>query len=662
MSFDVHETEEKTVRFFRKTISFIKTMVRSTLETIENYIRRRTKHLPEHMPMRRNEVIEAIFEQPRYQEFLHQFAQESGINIQHVEDTFRKYLREIAADLNYMTVPFWDSLLRWVFETIYEGLEIDEASLEKVRPLMQKYPVVFVPNHRSHIDYLLLSYVFYNQRMPMPHICAGVNLSFWPLGPVFRKSGAFFIRRSYEGNKLYRNAIQAYMEQLVRNRECMEFFIEGTRSRTGKLLSPRLGVLSALVQSYWNGAAGHENGDVYFVPTAVTYESILEEQGYADERFGASKKDESFWDLLKLRKHLKKKKGKVYVRWGEPISLKAFFDGGKSGADDDGVAKKEKIRQLAFDITYGINKSTVVTPSSLTAAALLTHTGRAIEEKDLQKKISRYLDYLQSKNCPLSDVLKKYPERSIQEALKTYANDRLLESYRPGSLEDGGTLFHISEGKHALLDYYKNSSIHFFVSVGVLATILRTIAREGQPVSLREIEEDYAFLQDLFQYEFTFSRRQSLQTHLEKLLQYLEKKEWLRLDPEKASVTLLPGSLEQLHLYSDPIHAFFESYYTLWKTLPLLGQRRWESKELLLFLRQRGRILYLKDEVQHLESINKFTYQNALFIFRDLGFLTETKEGLGKKKRTYYTCRGDGALVGQKIEEFLKASQRPDYK
>jgi glycerol-3-phosphate O-acyltransferase len=189
--------------------------------------------------------------------------------------------------------------------------------------------------------------------------------------------------------------------------------------------------------------------------------------------------------------------------------------------------------------------------------------------------------------------------------------------------------------------------------MGVLATILN--AGETDKVPLRRVEEDYTFLQDLFQYEFTFSRRQALRSHLEKLIEYLEKKELVRF--EDNVIQLLPDSRAKLELFSSPLTNFFEGYYLLWRTLSRLGQRRWESKELLQFIQERGRILFLKEEIDHPESISKFTLQNALTAFRDLGLLLEEKEGWDKKKKTFYSLKGPGDVVGTKLRNFLRKNQ-----
>ncbi|QQR80712.1 MAG: 1-acyl-sn-glycerol-3-phosphate acyltransferase [Deltaproteobacteria bacterium] len=508
-----HSKDPWEVRLSRVVKQFTSLTLRfwgNMLKEVENYLRRKSKQFPINPPKGRHAIINAVLDKTHHQDYLKSFSQESGMALDNIEKTFRDYLYEISADMNYLAFPFWDTLLTWVFDTIYEGLVFSEESLDMIRKVIAGKPVVFVSNHRSHMDYLILSYIFYRHQIPMPHICAGTNLSFWPLGPIFRKSGAFFIRRSYEGNKLYSYAVQAYMEEMIREKSCLEFFIEGGRSRTGKMLPPKMGILSAIVQAQLKGA----DEDVVMIPTSVNYESVLEEKNYMNEQSGASKKTESFWDLFSLKQYLKSKKGKVYIDFGDPLSLKDFLRKETFKSTDKKEQTKETVNELAYELTYGINKSSTVTTSSLVAMALLTHEKRSIPQLEVDQKVDLYLDYLRFKSSHLSDPLERYPSNAVRESLKNYSRSHLIHSLHDDEI--GEQLYTIPSEKKLLLDYYKNTSLHFFVSIGVLSTILLSVPPNGQ-ISFKIIEEVFSFVQNLFQYEFMFSRRRSLRDHLEKI-------------------------------------------------------------------------------------------------------------------------------------------------
>lgn len=619
---DYSTFERKVLDFFQQMASSARALLKGFASALRNYIRRKTRFVPSVLPKGRREMIECILERHHTQDFLQNFARECGMSLDHVDETFRGYLREIVSDLNYVSIAFWDFLLTWVFETIYEGLDIDHAALERLRPHIGARPVVFVPNHRSHTDYLILSYVLHDRAIPVPHICAGTNLSFWPLGAIFRKSGAFFIRRSYEGNKLYAAAVQAYVEELLREKALVEFFIEGSRSRTGKLLPPKMGILSSVVKGFERLASESAVDDILIVPTSFTYESVLEDKSYLEEQAGATKKAESFWDLFRLQKYLRKSRGKVYIRFGDPISLKEYLP------SSEGESEREQIHSLAYEITYGINKSSVVTPAALAATVLLTQPRRAIPAKTLYERVDHYLDYLKYKECRLSEPLQKYQSLAIREAVRDYVRNHLVQEFY--DFEE--PLYRVIEDKRLLLDYYKNTSVHFFVSLGVLSTVL-TAAPESH-IPRMQAEEDFLFLRDILQCEFTFSSRQGVVTHMDRVLEYLVNRGWTRV--EGSELIVPPEARTDLEAFVSPIRNFLESYAVVWKTLPSLGTRRWEDRELQRFLQDRGRVLYLREEISRPESVNTFTFHNALISFRDRGLLKEEVEGWGRRKRTFY--------------------------
>src|SRR4029079_278533 len=202
-----------------------------------------------------------------------------------------------------------------IWPRIFQGL--DYRGLERVMECVKQHPVVLVPCHRSHFDYLILTYIFHINYLSPPHIAAGINLSFWPMGPLFRGAGAFFIRRTFEDNELYKMVFRKYLTFLIREGYTQEFFIEGGRSRTGKILTPKLGMLSAIVNTFVDGV----RRDLYLVPVSIHYGRIPEEETYRREKAGEAKQRESLRALLSARSVLKHRYGTAYVSYAEPISL-----------------------------------------------------------------------------------------------------------------------------------------------------------------------------------------------------------------------------------------------------------------------------------------------------------------------------------------------------
>ncbi len=236
-----------------------------------------------------------------------------------VQKEARKYLDEIAADYSDFYIELWDKALTWLWNNVYDGVVVDREGLVRVRDISRRMPCVIIPCHRSHIDYLLLSYVFYKHNIPLPFVAAGTNLMFWPLGYVFRKAGAFFIRRTFGGNFLYRQVMETYIKTLLGLGYPLEFFIEGGRSRTGKMVMPKYGMLSMVIQANMD-----RHRDLAIIPVFIGYDRVMEEKAYLQELGGAAKEKERATSVIKSRKLLDKRYGRVYVNVGEPIYMRTL--------------------------------------------------------------------------------------------------------------------------------------------------------------------------------------------------------------------------------------------------------------------------------------------------------------------------------------------------
>src|SRR5206468_3970005 len=235
------------------------------------------------------------------------------------------------------------------------------------------HPVVLVPCHRSHFDYLILSYIFHTNYLSPPHIAAGINLSFWPMGPLFRGAGAFFIRRTFEDNELYKMVFRKYLTFLIREGYTQEFFIEGGRTRTGKILTPKLGMLSTILNAFVQGV----RRDLYFVPISIHYGRIPEEEAYKREVAAEEKQRESLWALLRARSVLKRRYGTVYVSYADPISLNAVLGPARERfaaglGDPEGEEEKRRfIQRLGFRLLRAVNDAAVAGATAVSATALL---------------------------------------------------------------------------------------------------------------------------------------------------------------------------------------------------------------------------------------------------------------------------------------------------
>ncbi|NNK85638.1 MAG: hypothetical protein HKO91_08825 [Desulfobacterales bacterium] len=282
------------------------------------------------------ELKESILTNERFQQFMTSHSKSRHIPLREVRKNADEYLDEIAAKYSPGLIKIAEVLVGWFLRMMFEDVMVNADDLARVKTMSQKGPLILIPNHKSHIDYLILSYLLYQHNMPCPHIAAGKNLSFWPMGPLFRGGGAFFIRRTFRGAVLYSKVFSEYIFKLLQEGFNIEFFIEGGRSRTGKLIMPKLGLLSILLDAYKNKSCE----DMIFAPIYIGYDRVIEETAYLDELEGGQKEKENFLQVIKARKFLKNRYGKIYIQFSDPISINDLLaQHGSSLAD---MQSKEK--------------------------------------------------------------------------------------------------------------------------------------------------------------------------------------------------------------------------------------------------------------------------------------------------------------------------------
>jgi glycerol-3-phosphate O-acyltransferase len=350
----------------------------------------------------REELKESILTSGRFQRFMDTYAEKRNISIQEVHRKADALIEEIAANFKPAFIKIAAAIVAWITRTMFDGVATNHEVLNKVKSMSHKGPLVLIPCHKSHIDYLILDYVLYHNNMQVPHIAAGKNLSFWPMGPLFRSGGAFFLRRSFGGAVLYSRVFAEYIHKLLEEGYHIEQFIEGGRSRTGKLLMPKLGLLSILVSAFKSGACE----DMIIVPIYIGYDRIIEEKSYLHELGGGQKEAENFFQVIRARKFLKKRYGKIYIQFHEPISLNQLLS--RYNQPLGQMTAKEKnalIRNLGHRVLNAINRVTVVTPHAVVASAILNFSKETFSFSELLDVHAIYLKYLTVQNDKLADTL-----------------------------------------------------------------------------------------------------------------------------------------------------------------------------------------------------------------------------------------------------------------
>ncbi|MFN7134519.1 MAG: 1-acyl-sn-glycerol-3-phosphate acyltransferase, partial [Myxococcales bacterium] len=426
-------------------------------------------------------------------------ADEKKVPVQSVRRDAVRYLREIASKPSVWVIGVARHVLSWVFNRIYDGIEVDEQGLERALNVSREAPVVFCPSHKSHVDYLVMSWVLVERGISPPLVAAGANLSFFPLGTFLRRGGAFFLRRTFKGNKTYAAAFRAYVKKLMREGYSQEFFIEGGRSRTGKLLSPKLGMVAFEVEAFLDGA----QDDVYFVPMAIDYEKVVEAREYASELSGGEKKPESIKSLLNAPRVLTARYGRIYLSFEEPISLKDFLvaRAGSLAAYDE-EKRRAAVRALAQRVTFGISRASTVTPAALLAAALLAHRRRGVTSREVGSRIQFLRQLAAREGARLSKVMEQAPSDPttigpINEVLRMFMEDGWVRCQVVG----GDAIYSVPDDRRLSLAFYKNNLVHLAVSRSLVAAAVLSLGGKGPTA---EVADRALFLSRLLKLEFMF--------------------------------------------------------------------------------------------------------------------------------------------------------------
>jgi glycerol-3-phosphate O-acyltransferase len=375
----------------------------------------------------------------------------------------RKHAVEIAANYSEAFVRFMSMALGWLWNRLYDGVEFEHV--EKLAEIGDGAEIIYVPCHRSHMDYLLLSYVIYRKGFAVPHVAAGINLNLPVIGRFLRKGGAFFLRRTFKGDALYAVVFAKYLGFMMARGHSLEYFIEGGRSRTGRLLSPRTGMLTMTVRAYFRDP----KRPVVFMPVYFGYERIVEGRTYIGELSGQPKEKESVFGLIKATVAvLRSKLGKVHVNLGQPISLDDLMcrhnpewrRAGLQGCEPRAGWLEGVVGDLAARINIEINAAAAVTPISLVATAVLTTPRQALAETELKQQLELYQRLLRHYG-PLVTI----PTETGAQMIHYAEGFGLLERQR----HPLGDIMRMNAENAVLATYYRNNILHLFAMPSLLA-------------------------------------------------------------------------------------------------------------------------------------------------------------------------------------------------
>lgn len=499
----------------------------------------------------RQAMFNKLLELPSILEAIKDEAKSKNISEEKAAQEAEKILNEIAANVNYEGLRVADRFLRWLWNKLYQGIDVQNA--DRVRKLaLEGHEIVYVPCHRSHIDYLLLSYLLYHQGLVPPHIAAGINLNFWPVGAMFRRGGAFFIRRTFKGNRLYSTIFREYLAELFHRGYPVEYFIEGGRSRTGRLLAPKTGMMSMTLQALLQ----RQTRPISVVPVYVGYEHVLEVDTYAKELRGAAKEKENAGLVLRVIKKLRNL-GQAYVNFGEPITLSNFLNQHYPEWKEN-IQHEERpqwfnqaVDSVSHQVMININKAAAVNAMNLTGTALLSSRQRALSKEQLLEQLESYQQFLQ--NVPYSQdivVPQESPEKMLEHILTLERVGIIIEK------DNFGEIVRLERNAAVLMTYYRNNIQHLFVLPSLVASIVLHYEAIQKPLVLEAVSKIYPFLKnELF---LSFSQEE-LQERINQIIAEFERQQVVKCNANMLSIN--KPRVRMLQLWSSGVREILQRYY-----------------------------------------------------------------------------------------------------
>ena len=436
-----------------------------------------------------------VLQDERFQAALRELATEQQRDYAEVEQTARKCLDELAVRPADRYLSWIAALSQFMYTRSFEReFDVNKDALEELKELSRTHPMVFLWSHKSHLDGFVFTRSLYDASFrPQPLIFAGVNMNFAGFGALAKHSGAIFLRRSFRGDGVYKLVLRYFIDYLASRRVPLSWSIEGTRSRTGKLLPPKLGLINWVMDAYKHASIE----DALFVPVAISFDQIPEMDDYIAMQHGVPKRKESLKWFIDYIAGMKSNYGKVYVRFAEPISLSESVPVSNNPDADDNDSQAQK---LAFEICNRIEHIIPITLTDLVTLVLLAANGRALDAEQIWRQAADIVDLIERGQLPTAGDLCMHNVDELQTRLQSLTATGLLKCFADGA----APVYLITPGRQLAAAYYRNTIVHYFLSGALAETAL---VSAGFDPSGQSFMNALMRLRDLFKFEFTFKSK-----------------------------------------------------------------------------------------------------------------------------------------------------------
>ncbi|WP_315772602.1 glycerol-3-phosphate 1-O-acyltransferase [Rhodococcoides kroppenstedtii] len=561
-------------------------------------------------------VVEELTERSQFRRDLAELSKSVNTPLAEVRARVHKILDEMVATENKQAVELWGQLGAF-FSRAYR-VEVDDESLTALRELDKSYPLVFLPNHRSYLDPLVLRPALLDQGLPLNHVMGGINVGFWPIGPLAKRSGVVLIQRKFSDD-VYKWTLRQYMSFLLSKKFNLEWYIEGGRSRTGKLRPPRFGLLTYLVDALETSTAA----DAYLVPTSITYDRLHEVGAMTAEMHGAQKQAEGIRMAIDYVRAQGKIRGTVYLRFGTPMSVRAFLE--------EHEDKRVAVQRAALAVSHAINEATPVTPAALVAMAMLGTEDRALDMAEMCGVIDPLAHYIRLRGLPTAGGVDLTDRAVVTAALRTQVTAGVVTRFDDGP----EPLYLLAQDKHLVASFFRNNTIHFFVmrAIGELV-VLRTEDCPQGVAGADDLWRSALELRDLLKFEFFFGDKREFGARLEAEVDLIDPGWRDRLDTPGYAVSTLER--QPFHLAHRVLQPIFEAYQVVADRLVLADPNvEFDKAAFLTECLGVAHSRRLRQELDHSEAISNELFDTALQLADNRGILNSEAPDVRERREQF---------------------------
>ncbi len=545
-------------------------------------------------------VAESMLANRGYNEAVEQLAVEEGKTKSELMEEAAEYMKEMISVPRTFWLDFYARFNNFCLGLGYEDkIVYDQGDVEDLRGIVRDHPSLLLWTHKTYLDGMVVPKVMYENDFPMPHMFGGANLSFAGLGFLVRRSGGIFIRRSFQDNKLYKITLRQYIGYLMEKRFPMNWAFEGTRSRMGKLMPPRYGLLKYVLEA----CHATDARNIHIVPVSISYDLIRDVEEYATEQTGMGKGPESLRWFIGYVRSLARPMGKVYMDIGEPVVLE------KAPDPDDSLA----LSKIAFEVAVEANRVTPITFPSLVTMSLLGAAPKALTEAEVVEDLRALLAWAEARNLRISADFDRAYADQMDGLLGLMIDEKIVTRYDEGP----ETVYGIALEQHPVASYYRNTIIHFFVNKAILELSLAKATETENDNAAEVFWQEVDHLRDLFKFEFFYSPTEEFHQQIQDELDRLDF-DWQTLITQGVAgfQLMLPGLTPLVSHVT--LLTYAEAYSVVADLLASLKpDESLEEQDCISRALKLGKQAYLQRRISSESSIGKILFKNGYQLLKN---------------------------------------------